>query len=301
MPAERSPLPRAILVGSDLSSASDRVIQAAARIARTASAELHVVCAYAHPGSTFEGDRERGLPESVLAEVREALPAQLRRILPPSIRPESEEVRFGRPADVILERAAETGANLLVLGAHRGTDVHAQFLGTTADAVLRRATVPCLAVRGALSLPLRTIGVATDFSSVGMVALRLALDWAQWLATNSNAEPGEVEVRVAHVLDRSDGKDVEEAAGRLAELIERVGGPPPEGGTTKLTSDVLVESDTPAALVRWADRSGTDLLVVGTRSRDGRQGGTLGSISSAVARRAPCPVLLIPPGMSGNS
>jgi nucleotide-binding universal stress UspA family protein len=280
-----------ILVGSDLSRASDRLIRQAAEIAAMGGAELHVVSAYSTPSAGF-GSRAGEVPAEVLDEVREALPAQLRRILNPSRTPVSGEVRFGKPSEVMLSRADEVSADAIVLGAHRGTDVHAQFLGTTADEVLRRAAVPCLRLRDGLSLPLRRVGVAADLSRSDELALRAAAEWLTWLGG------GETEKRicVAHVYPHTyDKAKIDAIDARLRQTIASVAGDlsDPHWFDTDGTV-VLRDNDVPGMLLRWADRNNLDMLVTGTRGRGGLRQGRIGSVSSALALRARCPVLLVP-------
>jgi nucleotide-binding universal stress UspA family protein len=58
-----------------------------------------------------------------------------------------EVVAVGRPHEVILDRARETAADLIVMGAHGrpGLDLH--VLGSTTDHVVREAACPVLTVR----------------------------------------------------------------------------------------------------------------------------------------------------------
>ena len=53
-------------------------------------------------------------------------------------------VGSGEPALALLERAEETSADLIVLGAHSHSDLGERVLGTVADRVLRYARIPVL-------------------------------------------------------------------------------------------------------------------------------------------------------------
>jgi universal stress protein E len=287
----RSELPSSILVGSDLSRASDRLVRQAAEIATRGKAELHVLSVYPPPTAGFDA-RAGQIPSAVMDEVKEALPAQLRRILGRSAAPASGEVRFGRPAEAMLARAAEVRADVIVIGAHRGTDVQAHFLGTTADEVLRHAAVPCLRLRDSLSLPLRRVGVAADLSAIDGPALRTALNWLQWLGGTS----AEQRICLAHVDRHGSGeRERTEIETRLRQTIATVAEdlptPPPIEPDGVV---VLRNADVPGVLLRWADRNNLDMLVTGTRGRSGLRQGRIGSVSSALALRARFPVLLVP-------
>jgi nucleotide-binding universal stress UspA family protein len=292
-PLRAQPVPTSILVASDLSASSDRIVIAASRLAHEAGADLHVISVYNPPVSGMKL-QEAALPEAVQAEIRQALPAQLRRILPADSAPTSAEVRLGEPADRILQRAAEVDASMIVLGTHRGTDLNAQFLGTTADAVLRRSPIPSLAIRGSVQLPMRRIGVATDLAHLGKVATSWAVAWAGWLAggegEDSSSNP---EIRLVHVA----GNGNRSAAERDLQLqLEEAA----SGDGIRMIARVLDESDPSSALPRWAAAEAIDLLVLAYDPEEQRDRDRLGTVASALALRAPCPVLFVP-APSGES
>lgn len=53
----------------------------------------------------------------------------------------------GRPAKRILEIAAESGADLIVMGFHGHGRLHHALMGSTSDAVLRASNLPVLLMR----------------------------------------------------------------------------------------------------------------------------------------------------------
>jgi nucleotide-binding universal stress UspA family protein len=283
---------RSVLVGSDLSESSDEVLRQAARICGRSGAALHVVSAYQVPESP---DGEGDLPPAVLEELLSPLPAQLRRVLSESEQPATGEVRFGKVADEILKRAGEIEADVIVLGAHRGRDVRAHFLGTTADEVLRQSRVACLVLRGPLHLPLRRTGIATDLSPLARPAFETAAAWtAQLDAGGGDAGPtpaGSI-LSIAHVVQEGTAEGADDPATELDRLAASVGEIDAEGAEVRTA--VLHGRDVAATLARWADRESLDLLVLGTHGKSGWQKSVLGSVSSALARSAPCPVLLVP-------
>ena len=57
------------------------------------------------------------------------------------------EVEHGEPADTIVHKAQELGADLIVMGTHGRTGLAHIFLGSVAEKVVRRAPCPVLAVR----------------------------------------------------------------------------------------------------------------------------------------------------------
>jgi nucleotide-binding universal stress UspA family protein len=58
--------------------------------------------------------------------------------------PAAQEVREGRPAEVIIEFAREWGADVIVIGAVGKSSAREQSLGKTAQDILKRSTVPVL-------------------------------------------------------------------------------------------------------------------------------------------------------------
>ncbi len=56
-------------------------------------------------------------------------------------------VRFGHPVDVILEVAKELEVDVIVLGTHGRRGLSRLLLGSVAEAVVRRASVPVVTVR----------------------------------------------------------------------------------------------------------------------------------------------------------
>jgi nucleotide-binding universal stress UspA family protein len=59
----------------------------------------------------------------------------------------------GDPATVIAETAAETGADLVVMGTHGRTGLTRFVMGSVAEDVLRKAPCPVLTVRDVVRVP----------------------------------------------------------------------------------------------------------------------------------------------------
>jgi nucleotide-binding universal stress UspA family protein len=62
-------------------------------------------------------------------------------------------VRGGVAAQVIVDTATSTGADLIVMGTHGRTGLTHMLIGSVAEKVLRTASCPVLTVRGAVTNP----------------------------------------------------------------------------------------------------------------------------------------------------
>jgi nucleotide-binding universal stress UspA family protein len=89
-----------------------------------------------------------------------------------------------------------------------------------------------------------------------------------------------------------------EARRHLADDLEQLVAPARETG---LAVEVAVEEgDVVRQILREADAMPADLIVMGTHGRGGFERLVLGSVTEKVLRKAPCPVLTVPPGQGAN-
>lgn len=286
---------RSILAATELGPASDEVVRAAAALAQRMGARLHLL-------NALEIEQLPGMENPTyqgrVQQANDLLAEQARRVAAP-VAVESMTVVAYAAHRAIEARAAEVNADLVVVGPHRGGQTEARFLGTTADRVIRTAQVPVLVVRGPLALPLRRIGVPTDFSEPAAGALDAALALAGTLGEGEGPE-----IRVFYVgwsVERADGPAAWEAdlsrslAAQAGEAVARA------GGSFRVHTQVvwgIVPADSIADHAR-AER--VDLLVMGTHGQGGLRRLLVGSVASGVARSAHCPVLLVPPSFADQA
>jgi len=190
----------------------------------------------------------------------------------------------------LLEVAAETEADLLVLGTTRRGTLAGTLLGTTAGRVLRGARTPVLVVRQPLpERPLRVL-LTTDLSDHAAFAHARGGALARALCA-----AGEAEMRSLFVEPPVLGEI--EAARRQAwlhaerELAAFLGAEvPPTSSTPRLR-----RGDPAAEIVAEAREWEADLIVLGTHGRRGALRLFLGSVAETVLRHSPCATLVIPP------
>jgi nucleotide-binding universal stress UspA family protein len=146
---------------------------------------------------------------------------------------------------------------------------------------------------------LKRIVVATDFSEVTHEAIETAIAFAQDSGALVDvvhvapevayAMPPPLEV-VALPLDLQTVMD--DAMKRLAEEEKRI-----LARGISCESNLLVgRSD--SEIVAHADRTGSDLIILGTHGRSGLGHALLGSVAEKVVQHAHCPVLTVPQSRS---
>lgn len=289
-----------VLVASDLAEASDAVVAAAAGIAAAKGAALHILHAFDFPsgaGGDDGGAAASSFPDRV-AQAEEALDRQIERVVTPTgARVGGRTVEIFVAHRAITDMAEALGADLIVVGAHSHRRMGDELLGSTADRVVRASRVPCLVVRAPLALPLRSVVAPVDRSPAALGALETAMEWAAVLGDPARG----ISLTVLHVLPRA--LDIPEfsldpeAVGRelhaeVESARQRAG-----GGGVKLREEVRWGDAAVDEIVAFARESSADLLVVGTHGHGLVRRFLIGSVASGVARRAPCPVLLVPPAL----
>lgn len=229
---------------------------------------------------------EEGAPDAVArsaATLAEWTSAALRH-LPP-----------GRP---ISQAVRDVGADLVVLAPHRGGALGAHLLGTRTDDVVREAGVPCLVVREPLAPPLRRVGVASDLSPAADAALDAAIAWRRLAGGEREGHGDAPAIRLAHVgwpVEAEDDPDLE--ADVLRPRLERQAAAArarARDAAPSIGVEVIWANEPAEALCTWAAKNEIDLLVVGTHGAPRLKRLLVGSITAAIARRCPCPLLVLP-------
>ncbi len=213
------------------------------------------------------------------------------------------EIRVGIPDEEIVHVAADYEADLIVVGR---THPHAGgwgYVGTTAQRVLRRSTVPTLLVtEKAPKAPSRMLVALDDSATSGRV-----LEWADFLGARLSAD-----ATVMHVLsvpvfvgdaggltaaDETDPHDATEDTRARAQaekwLEERLA---KSTRRARLTPLVVTGSVLPAdAILEETARGQVGLIVMGSRGAGGANRLLFGSVAERVLRDAPCPVFVVGP------
>lgn len=205
----------------------------------------------------------------------------------------------GRSADVIVEEAERSKADLIVMGSRGLRAIASALLGSVSAEVVDRSPCPVLVARRPV---LRRVVLAEDGSAASAAGARLL-----------SALPAlsGLEVRVVSVVDAPfpssiGGSDagpatysaiqayydslpaLGDATSRIAH--ERVDALAAAGITA--TADVR-EGDAAVQLIKAAVDDHSDCIVIGSRGRTGFARMFLGSVARAVLFNAPCSVLIV--------
>lgn len=202
-------------------------------------------------------------------------------------------VRTGEPAAEIVAAAEEGAADLVVMGTHGRSGMQRLLIGSVADGVLRRSSVPVLAVPPAATTPaLGNVLVATDGGHVATRAVdigsRVAVGFDGTLHAISVVEPTGlgVDVRSAEfyeVLSERAEAAVEAAESRAT-----------AAGVREVVTSI--EYGRPANRVRtYSQENDVGLVVLGTHGRSGLDRLLLGSVAEKTLRTSTVPVLVVPP------
>jgi nucleotide-binding universal stress UspA family protein len=266
---------RSILAATDLSDAADEAIRQAHEQARLFQARLkvlHVIPSWpGTPMSPGEPQRELLERERLAAEVFETITTRAQSLVGPLRDGELDVVLDdGLASDVIARHSQATDTDLVVVGGTGQQGAVRRLLGGVAETVVRTCRRSVLVARPRPGT--RRILCAVDFSPASWAAARAAValhvaggDELQVVHTRWSTEPA------AELARRLDGVVAELGHG-IAKLVE--GAP-----------DVVIPAL--AADVR------ADLVVMGTTGHGGLAGLLLGTVAQAVARAAPCSVLVV--------
>jgi universal stress protein A len=142
--------------------------------------------------------------------------------------------------------------------------------------------------------PVRRILVPTDFSDTADLALGVALDFARAFGARIDIAhvsapamvlPPPIDVVSLPALFPDSSGKLEEA---VQARVQRVRAAGLEAEETNLQGNAAAE------IVRHAQESGTDLIVMGTHGRSGLAHAVMGSVAERVVHKAHCPVLVVP-------
>jgi nucleotide-binding universal stress UspA family protein len=145
-------------------------------------------------------------------------------------------------------------------------------------------------------LAIRTVLHPTDFSESSEFAFRLACslagDYGARLMVLHVAEPP-MAVAGEGVLMLPPEADLEPLREKLQQLRPR--------GAKVQVEHRLVQGDAATEILRVAEETKCDVILLGTHGRTGLRRLLMGSVAEQVVRRAPCPVVTVKTPLAGTS
>lgn len=289
-----------ILCALDFSEGSARALVRAADLSERAHADLHLL----HVDPTF---RAR-LAQVPGGNIDTAYLRQLRAYVNTSLgsddaydvlAPEAHISHGEAPSDGIVRFAAETDADLIVVGTHARSGLGHLLLGSVAADVLKQSDRPVLIVPEVSDEhafgPDRPILVAVDFSPHTPLALRTATALAAMVGSP---------IELVHVLEGTPEAPID--FGGLVTASDLRSSPSDgardlaEKGLERLTEHTparqyhVATGVAETELQRLATDRHAGAIVMGTHGRTGFDRLLLGSVAEWTIRHAPCPVLALP-------
>lgn len=279
-----------ILLATDFSTRSDLALRRAHLLARQLSSSLlllHVV----------DDDQ----PEALIGVERQAAAALLHELTPTSRDADGlnceARVVLGASFQGILQTADESGAALIVLGAHRRQALLDSVLGTTVERTVRHSCRPVLIAKTAPTGPYRNVLITTDLSENSTVAGQEArtlglLDEAKTVIMHAFTTPVaspvlQSSITVQEYEDRL-GQEEQRVRDELQGTLRKV------GIEAELRALLLSEKSVRMAIEECANDMHADLVVVGTHGRTGIGRWFLGSVAEAVLANLEIDVLAVP-------
>jgi nucleotide-binding universal stress UspA family protein len=204
-------------------------------------------------------------------------------------------LRSGDVVEEIVDAAKESGCKLIVVGTHGRGGVGRVLMGSVAEKLLRSAPCPVVTLKATPGADahtklahVETILHPTDFSADSEAAFRLACS----LAKDFGAAVQVLHVGAPPLVSPIMGV-VPVAPERLREdltaQLKSIVAPAP----VRVTHQLIFKSDTGGAILKAAEATKADLIVMGTHGRSGARRLLLGSVAEHVVRNAVCPVLTV--------
>jgi nucleotide-binding universal stress UspA family protein len=200
-------------------------------------------------------------------------------------------VQMGLVGDSILSFAKDRDADLIVMGTHGRRGLDRVLMGSTTEAILRKAHCPVLAVRRPVRsfvrpespddpVHIHKILCCVDFSEHSPRALEYAFSLGQ----QYNAE-----ITLLHVVE--DAKGAAEESARALESMEQL--VPDEVRDWATVVPAVRSGRAYEAIIEYASVAETDLIVMGVRGRNVVDLAVFGSTTHRVIQLGPCPVLVV--------
>jgi nucleotide-binding universal stress UspA family protein len=269
-------VPKTIIVPLDGSELAERALTPAAALAKRTGA--HVIVMTSQIGGVVVE------PKHYLADV--AAQARI----------SDADVVVNRDRSVVSALkliVADAADPVVCMSTHGRSGLGQALLGSSAEQAIHELRMPLLLigphVDPELAIRFESVVVCTDGTSTSQAIIAAVSNWIRDLR---------LQVWAVHVLDpkarRSSAVGREESATEFG-AVNTVAESLPTPGGVGVKRDVLRRGDIADAIVEYARDVLASLIAMATHGRTGFARFALGSVTSAVVHRAPCPVLVVRP------
>jgi nucleotide-binding universal stress UspA family protein len=189
-----------------------------------------------------------------------------------------EAISYSAVYDSITENTDTHKIDLIVMGTH-GTSgyVNDYFIGSNTDKVIRKATVPVIAVKSHKTSDFKKVLFAGDFSD----SLERDFDPIKSFAQSYNAE-----IMLLHVVTKGDFY-------YTAPMMKRIDDFAKKNGLTKYSCHVFNAESVQEGINEFADMNKVDLIATITSGRRGLSRLLNGSVTEDVLHKVDLPVLTV--------
>lgn len=300
---------RTILLPVDGSTFSEHALPVALDATRRAGARLHLVHVHETPAPRISPDGlslwDARLDAALRDQEQEYLTALAHRCMEKSgIRP-CTDLLDGPVSAAISAYAADVEADLVVMTTHGRGGISRAWVGSVADALVRRAAVPILLVRPrdaavdwTRTAAPRHVLVPLDGSELSLAVLEPALALAALGAAKVTLL--RVVLPVPFVVGSSTATPVfvpgavEESLADASAYLQRVADPLRRHGR-EIATEAVFHSVPATAILDYAGSNGIDLIAMATHGRGGWSRIALGSVADKVMRGSHMPTLVYRP------
>jgi len=226
--------------------------------------------------------------EQSMREDGERLLDRVQSLLPMHAGPSTKHLRIGSPAEVIVSMAEELKVDLIVMGARGFGPLKELLLGSVSHRILTLAPCATLIVNGPVKtmkqilLPLQ--GPFDAEAAIRFLQLKPfheAIEVSLFTVLPTTLPPGPADAAAATAA----AEILEEQTDFLDGVAERL------RAIGYQAHGVAVLGAPTAVILQEATTLRSDLILMGTRGRQGITRFVLGSVSHAVLHKMPCPVL----------
>lgn len=292
-----------VLFPTDFSRCAGQAITHAIHLAKKYGAEMHML----HAVVLHEDDPNNPLhhfPEmdEIIARLNESIEARMDSEIEANqavvLNIKKVQRRGISPATVILDYAQENDIDLIVMGTQGLRGLTHFLMGSVAEEVVRLANCPVFTVREKKDpkpiADFQRILTPIDFSEHS----KKAISYAKVMAESYGAK-----LQILHVIEENihpafyaSGKSSifelipnikEKSEQALRQLFNDAPGPKVDAAFH------VVEGRANQEIVKFAEKNGSDLIVIATHGLTGIEHLLLGSVAEKVVRMASCPVFTV--------